>query len=178
MCICICIREDEIHDILKACHDETCGGHFANRRIGHKVLQMGYYWPTNFKDVKKYSQAWDSYQRMGKLGQSDEMPLQPQLVIEPFKRCALDFVGPFHLPSNQKAYILVAKDYVTKWVETVDLRRATKEVVINFLFGLFVRYGLPCKVITDGGWKFIGHKITGTLKNHHITHRITSPYHP
>eukprot|EP00253_Pinus_taeda_P005030 PITA_05030 len=78
------------------------------------------------------------------------MPLQPQLVIESFKRWALDFVGPFHLPSNQKAYILVSTDYVTKWVETIDLPRAIEEAVINFLFGMFLWYGLPREVITNG----------------------------
>lgn len=38
-----CVPEDEIFDILKACHDGPCGGHFAERRTGHKVLQTGYY---------------------------------------------------------------------------------------------------------------------------------------
>ncbi len=137
------IYEDDIYDILKAFHDKPCRGDFANRRTRYNVLQMGYYWPTIFKDAKKYSQDCDNCQRMGRLDQSNEIPLQPQLVIEPFERLALDFVGSFYLPSNQKAYILVATDYVTKWVEAVDLPRAIEEVLINFLFGLFVRYGLP-----------------------------------
>eukprot|EP00253_Pinus_taeda_P018516 PITA_18516 len=38
-----CIREGEIYDILKACHDGPCGGHFADHRTGHEILQMGYY---------------------------------------------------------------------------------------------------------------------------------------
>jgi len=38
-----CIKKDEIYDILKACHDGPCSAHFANRRTGHKILQMGYY---------------------------------------------------------------------------------------------------------------------------------------
>ena len=54
--------------------------------VGHGIiLQIGYYWPTIFKDAKKYVQACFSYQRMGRLAQSDEMSLQPQLVIEPFE---------------------------------------------------------------------------------------------
>lgn len=89
----------------------------------------------------------------------------------------MDFVGPFHPPSNQKAHILVATYYVRKWVETIDLLKATEEAIINFLFGLFLWYGLPREVITDGGGKFVGHKIIATLWNHHITHRITSLYH-
>lgn len=59
------IREDEIYDILKAYHDEPYGIHFADYKNGHKILQMGYYWPTIFKDAKKYVQACDSCQRMG-----------------------------------------------------------------------------------------------------------------
>ena len=63
---------------------------------------------------------------MGCLGQADEMPLQPQLVIEPFERWALEFIGPFNPPSNQKIYILVDIDYIAKLVEVVALLRATE----------------------------------------------------
>ena len=62
----------------------------------------------------------------------------------------MNFVGPIHPPSDQKAYILVAIEYVTKWIETIYFLRAMEEDVINFLFGLFVRYGLPREVIIDG----------------------------
>jgi len=75
---------------------------------------------------------------MGSPSEADKIPLQPQLVVEPFEIWALDFVSPFNPPSNQKVYILVATDYVTKWVEAVDFPRATEEAVINFLFELFV----------------------------------------
>ena len=81
-----CVKEDEVFHILKACHDEPCGGHFPDKRIGHKVLRMGYYWPTNFRDAKKYVQACDNCQRMGQPDILDEMPLLPQLVVEPFDR--------------------------------------------------------------------------------------------
>ena len=49
-----CIGEDGIYDVLKAAHDGPCGGNFVDKRTGHKVLQMGYYWPTIFQDSRKY----------------------------------------------------------------------------------------------------------------------------
>ena len=55
MHICRCLREDEIYDILKPYHDGPCGGHFADHRIGHKVLQLGYYWSTIFKEMSHLS---------------------------------------------------------------------------------------------------------------------------
>ena len=72
-----CVREDEIFHILKAFHDEPCGGNFVDRRIGHKVIRMGYYWLTLFSDAKKYFQSCDSCQRMGQPNRLDQMPLQP-----------------------------------------------------------------------------------------------------
>eukprot|EP00253_Pinus_taeda_P014511 PITA_14511 len=33
-----CVREDKVFDILKACHQERCGGHFTDKRTGYKVL--------------------------------------------------------------------------------------------------------------------------------------------
>jgi len=77
----------------------------------------------------------------------------------------------------QIIYILVAIEYVTKWVEVIALRRETEEIVINFLFKIFVCYGSPRELITDGGPQFVGHKIAATLKNHYIIHIITSSYH-
>jgi len=72
-----CVREDEMLDILKACHDEPCSGHFADKRKAYKILSLGYYWPSLFKDAKQYVRRCDSCQRVGKTTLSNEMPLQP-----------------------------------------------------------------------------------------------------
>jgi hypothetical protein len=71
-----CVREDEVYDILKVCHRDPYGGHFVDKRIGYKALQMGYYWPTLFQDTKKYVQSYDSCQWMGQPIRSDDILLQ------------------------------------------------------------------------------------------------------
>eukprot|EP00253_Pinus_taeda_P027923 PITA_27923 len=60
-----CVQEDEMPDILKACHDEPCGGHFADKRMAYKILSLGYYWPSLFKDTKEYVKRCDNCQRVG-----------------------------------------------------------------------------------------------------------------
>jgi hypothetical protein len=133
-----------MHDIFKACHDGPCGGHFSDKRTTYKILQFGYYWPTIFKDEKKYVASYDDCQRMGKPTAVDEMPLQDQVVIEPFEKWALDFVGPINPMSRRKKYILVCTDYVTKWVEAKDLYSANEQSVVDFLFEeIFTRFGVP-----------------------------------
>jgi len=129
-----CIREDEIIDVLTSCHDQPCGGHFAAKRTVHKILSLGYYWPSIFKDTKKYVRSCDTYQHMGRPTTSDEMPLQPPAHLEPFEKWVLDFIGPINPPSKGKKHILVCTDYVTKWAEEKALVRATEQTVVNFLF--------------------------------------------
>eukprot|EP00253_Pinus_taeda_P022761 PITA_22761 len=77
---------------------------------------------------------------MGRPTATDEMPLQPQVHLDPFEKWALDFIGPINPTSKGKKYILVCTDYVTKWAEAKALVRATKQTVVNFLFEeIFVR---------------------------------------
>jgi hypothetical protein len=114
-----CVRDDEFYDLLKDCHDGPYGGHFVDKRTGHKILRIGYFWPTIFQDARNYVQGFDNYQRMGQPNHRDEMPLQPQVVLEPFERWAIYFVGPIKPPSNQKVYILVCIWPLTKFEETL-----------------------------------------------------------
>jgi hypothetical protein len=51
---------------------------------------------------------------MGQLVQYDEMLLHTQMMVEPFEKWDLDFVGPINPLSRQKVHILVYIDYVTK----------------------------------------------------------------
>ena len=71
---------------------------------------------------------------MGQPNRLDEMTLQSQLVVEPFDRWALEFVGPINPPSKQNVYILVCTNYMTKWVEVTTLVRVTDQVVVDFFF--------------------------------------------
>jgi len=43
---------------------------------------------------------------MGKPIPSDEIPLEPQVLVKPFEKWVLDFVGPINPPAKQKRYIL------------------------------------------------------------------------
>jgi len=141
-----------MYDILQACHDGPCGGHFSDKRIAYKVLHQGYYWPALFKDAEKYVQGCDSCQRMGRPTAADQIPLQAQVQIEPFEKWGLDFVGPISPMSRKKRYILVCTDYVTKWVEAKALLRATEKSVIEFIYEeIFTRFGIPREIVTDNG---------------------------
>lgn len=63
-------------------------------------------------------------------------------------------MGPFP-PSFSNQYILVAVDYVSKWVEAVALPTNDGKVVIEFLKKhIFTRFEIPRAIIGDGGKHF------------------------
>jgi transposase InsO family protein len=168
-----------MQDIFRACHDGPCGGHFADKRTTYKILQSGYYWATIFKDAKKYVANCDDFQRMGKPTTVDEMPLQSLVVIEPFEKWALDFVGPINPISRIKKYISVCTDYVTKWVESKALYSTNEQSIVDFLFEeIFTRFGVPREIVTNQGTQFTSNLVKALTKQYKIKHRMSSPYHP
>jgi len=64
------------------------------------------------------------------------------LKVELFDVWGIDFIGPFH-PSYNNFYILVAADYVYKWVEAIATLTNDAKVVIKFLKeNIFTRFGI------------------------------------
>jgi hypothetical protein len=57
------------------------------------------------------------------------------LVIEPFDCWGFEFMGPFP-PSEGYTHILVAVDYVTKWVEAIPTKSADGECRGDDLWGV------------------------------------------
>ncbi|XP_061356193.1 uncharacterized protein LOC133300632, partial [Gastrolobium bilobum] len=127
-----CIPEEEMKDVLWHCHGSEYGGHFAGERTAAKVLMSGFYWPTLYKDARKFVESCDRCQRTGNISKRHEMPLNNIMEVEIFDVWGIDFMGPFPTSYGNK-YILVAVDYVSKWVEAVALPTNDSRVVINFI---------------------------------------------
>ncbi|KAL0445303.1 UNVERIFIED_CONTAM: putative mitochondrial protein [Sesamum latifolium] len=167
-----------MHSILSFCHDREVGGHHGASRTTTKVLQSGFYWPSLFKDAHVYVSTCDQCQRSGNISRRHEMPLSSILVCGIFYMWGIDFMGPFPKSYNN-AYILVAIDYVSKWVEAIGSPANDSRVVLKFLKKfIFTRYGTPRAIISDGRKHFCNKQFKALLKNFDVTHRIATPYHP
>nr|GEX16894.1 hypothetical protein [Tanacetum cinerariifolium] len=69
----------------------------------------------------------------------DEMPQNTIQVCEIFDIWGIDFMGPFPSSKGNK-YILVAIDYLSKWVEEKALPTNDARVVVKFLKSLFSKF--------------------------------------
>jgi IS30 family transposase len=87
-------------------------------------------------------------------------------------------MGPFP-PSKKCMYILVAIDYVSKWVEALPCKNAdninSKKMYEEIIFP---RFGVLRIVTSDRGLHFIDKRFEHYLSKHGIRHNVATPYHP
>ncbi|KAM2611843.1 hypothetical protein TB2_031893 [Malus domestica] len=173
-----CVPNFDFNSILAFCHSYACGGHFGTQRTALKVLESGFYWPTLFKDARMFCLTCDRCQRTGSIGAKDQMPQAPIFNVEIFDVWGIDFMGPF--PSSFGfTYILLAVDYVSKWVEAKATRTNDSRVVSNFIkTNIFSRFGMPRVFISDGGSHFCNRTIEALCKKYNVKHKVSTPYHP
>ncbi|KAK1427528.1 hypothetical protein QVD17_16215 [Tagetes erecta] len=173
-----CVDLSEVPAILDFCHSQACGGHFGPKRTAHKVLEAGFYWPSIFLDSYMFCKSCEKCQMTGNLRSKDQMPLTPILVCEIFDVWGIDFMGPF--PSSfGNMYILLAVDYVSKWVEAKATKSNDAKVVSEFIkSNIFSRFGMPRAFISDRGTHFCNKTIETLFKKYGVMHRVSTAYHP
>nr|GEV42551.1 reverse transcriptase domain-containing protein [Tanacetum cinerariifolium] len=145
-----CVHGQEAYDILKACYEGPTGGHHGANFTAKKVFDAGFFWPTIYKDAHDLVKSCDSCQH---------------------------FMGPF--PSSRgNRYILVAIQYLSKWVEAKALPTNDARVVVKFLKSLFARFRTPRAIISDRGTHFCNDNFAKVMSKYGVTHRLSTAYHP
>nr|GEY68539.1 reverse transcriptase domain-containing protein [Tanacetum cinerariifolium] len=112
-----------------------------------------------------------------KILQRDEVPQNAIQVCEIFDVWGIDFMGPFPSSRGNK-YILVAIDYLSKWVEAKALPTNDARVVCKILKSLFARFGTPRAIISDRGTHFCNDQFVKVMLKYSVTHRLSTAYHP
>nr|GEY18817.1 reverse transcriptase domain-containing protein [Tanacetum cinerariifolium] len=147
-----CVSGQEAIDILKACDYGPTGGHHGPNYTAKKVFDSGFYWPTIYRNAQDFVKNCDVCQHQGKT-QRDEMPQNSMQVCEFFYVWGIDFMGLFPSSRGNK-YILVAVDYLSKWMEAKALPTNDARIVCKFLKNLFTRYGTLRAIISDRATHF------------------------
>nr|AAP03399.1 putative GAG-POL precursor [Oryza sativa Japonica Group]AAT78779.1 putative polyprotein [Oryza sativa Japonica Group]ABF98736.1 retrotransposon protein, putative, unclassified [Oryza sativa Japonica Group] len=73
----------------------------------------------------------------------------------PFSCWGLDILGPFPRGQGGYRFLFVAIDKFTKWIEVTPTGEIKADNAIKFIKGIFCRFGLPHRIITDNGSQFI-----------------------
>ena len=106
------------------------------------------------------------------------MPLQGILVVQIFNAWGIDFMVPF--PSSfGNLYILLAVDYVSKWVEAIACPKNDASTMVGFIqIYILSRFGGPKIIISDEGSHFANKGFAKLMSRYGIRHVMGLAYHP
>nr|GEZ00243.1 reverse transcriptase domain-containing protein [Tanacetum cinerariifolium] len=89
----------------------------------------------------------------------------------------IDFMGP--LPSSKgNKYILIAVDYLSKWVDAKALPTNDARVIVKFLKSLFSWFGTPKAILSDRGAHYCNDQLSRVMSKYEVTHHLSTAYHP
>nr|GEW86010.1 hypothetical protein [Tanacetum cinerariifolium] len=143
-----CVYGQEAFEILKACHEGPTGGHHGANLTAKKLFDASFFWTLIYCDANDMIKTCDTY-----------------------------FMGPFPSSKGNK-YVLVAVDYLSKWVEAKALPTNNARVIVKFLKSLFSRFGIPRAIISDRQTHFCNDQFTRVMIKYGVTHRLATAYHP
>ena len=164
---------DQQAKILQELHEES--GHRGREGTWRKVWSR-YSWPGMFKDVDRHVRTCKDCQLHS--ARSVEEELHP--IWGPEVTWGWITVDVVYMPDglHGKKYLVLCRDYVSSYVEGRALRENTSANVAKFLREeIFTRWGLPFKMVVDGGPENRG-LVTDLAAKYGVRRVVGSAYHP
>jgi len=87
-----CLTTSKAHIVLKELHEGVAKGHFVIDITTKKILDVGYWWPTIFKDIHEFCRSCDSCQKIRRLKTKSLAKLITTFLEKPFMKWVLDFI--------------------------------------------------------------------------------------
>ncbi|GJV01528.1 reverse transcriptase domain-containing protein, partial [Tanacetum coccineum] len=141
--------------VLREIHEGSCSMHASTRSVMAKALQTGYYWPTMHKDARTLIRACQDYQVYKPVPRNPQQKLTPITSPWPFYKWGIDIARPFPEGPGKVKFLIVAMDYLTKWIKAKPVATITGNQIKKFVWDNIVcRFGLPGEIISDNGKQF------------------------
>lgn len=173
------VPSEQRSTILQAMHDAPEGGHVGQRATLRKVLER-FWWPKMHSGIRNYvagCQTCQQYKNLPGSMPGELTPIPPPDHI--FHTIGIDHVGVLPRTLKGNRYVLVAVDYLSKYVEVQAVPTLSTQHVIDFLQEKFQwRHGLPEKLISDRGTSFTSKRLAAFLQKTGVHHHYSSAYHP
>ena len=137
-------------EILSNCHDTPDSGNFCITKTTEKVSR-NYWWPGLSLSVKSYVAACSFCQKNKNKTSTPVGELHP--ILPPtrmFSLMGIDHLGPFRLTTNGNRYLLVAIDYLSKWVIAKPVASTAATLIRTFLeTEVIAQHGYPHRIISS-----------------------------
>ena len=166
-----------VDTVLHLAHTHLMGAHLGVEKTLERV-RARFAWPGVKRAVEDYCRSCPDCQMVAPRPRQ-KAPLIPLPVIDvPFRRIAMDLVGPLPKSKRGHKYILVVLDYATRYPEAIPLRTMATKGIARELFVMFSRVGIPGEILTDQGTPFMSRIMKDLCVLLKVSQIRTSVYHP
>ena len=157
---------------MSALHSSPLGHHFATITIVNQIRSARYWWPYLIQDVKAYVRSCDQCQRTGIPSFRNNWLLTPIILLAPFEKWDIDFIGPINPISAQKRRcIILATNYAIKWVEARATVKNDALAAASFLFeDIMMHFEHPLELVSNRGKHFFNDVIINITSRYLIKH--------
>ena len=143
-------------------------GHFSLDKC-RKRAQYSVWWPEISRELGEFVDRCSFCQVHKRRNKSQPMKATP-LPDRPWQRLGAD------LCEWQGKMYLVLIDYFSRWIEVEHLIRSDSETVVQKLYAIFARFGLPETLRSDGGPQFSSNYFKKFVDKLCFTHELSDPY--
>ena len=178
MSTCLLVPKLLRNKVMKVAHEAILSAHQGIRKTQDKVCSM-FYWPGVMSDVMRFVKSCSICQSaLGKQGVSKAPLGHLPIIEEPFAMICVDIVGPIQPRTTEgNKYILTVIDMATRYPEAIPMKSITTEEVVDKLFDIYCRTGIPKRIHTDRGGQFTSELLNEVNRLLMIRHTMSTPYH-
>jgi hypothetical protein len=165
--------------MLNDFHTGACGGHLSGLATTQNILRLGYLWSTLIKDCIKSVKKCHLCQIFSRKMRAHPTPMFPFITVGPFTKWGIDYTTCNPPSARGHHYIIIAIDYLTKWVEAMSTFKDDGEIATLFLFNqIIARFSISREIFTDHGSHFHNQMMTKLTSNLGLWQEHSSPYYP
>lgn len=174
-----CLNHEEVESVLNDAHGGAYQGHLSRLEIAQKILRVGYFWSSIFKDCMNSVKKCHAYQLFTRKMHVHPNPLFLVITMGPFTKWGIDFTMCNPASAKGHHYIIVAMDYFTKWAEAMPIIRNDGETATYFIFNQIIScFGIPRELVTDHGSHFQNKMMKNLSTMLMFRQEHSSPYYP
>ena len=157
-------------------HEEATAGHHDLKRT-LKLFIRKYY---NGRESQLIEERIRRCEACVKANQSPKgIPIGVYPIPErPFQTWSTDILGPLPMTENNHRYIMVVRDFTTRYTVLKPLENKDAESIINVLRDTISHYGSPEILLSDNAAEYKSEALMRFFKFYNINKLEISPYHP
>jgi len=166
-------------EIIRLHHDTPIAGYGGQWKMVELVTR-NYWWPGITKEVKRYVEGCDQYQRMKNRAEMPTGKLRPNQVPErPWQHILVDFITKLPVSKGHDSILVVCDRFskMSHFVATTEKIMA-KELARLFRDNVWKLHGLPESVISDRGLQFAAGLMKKLNKMLGIETKLSTAYYP